>query len=334
MSHFVVIVIGDNIEEQLAPFQENNMGDCPKEYLEFNDITDKERESYATGTTRGVRMPDGKILSKYDERFRDPDPLASPRYVVPDDCEEFDCPLTEAYSTFEIYMRDYVELEPNDEGRYGYWENPNAKWDYWVLGGRWSGYFPVRPSLPDTMFGVNMPEDPGRTSPPIHGIMARETRERGRRALLTRSADWALKSAVDVERMMNEAEVSARKAWSFWAPAIANRPAPRELDDDPRAQRAQHRGCTRGVPRAACDRRMEGGVSEAWRVHAVRDEPGRGVRVRSRPLHRAQAPCGTGTVRVPLQRRMARARQHGLVGLRVGRERPQRVGRAMGADVG
>lgn len=33
--HFSIIVAGDNWEEQLAPFQENNMGDCPEEYLEF-----------------------------------------------------------------------------------------------------------------------------------------------------------------------------------------------------------------------------------------------------------------------------------------------------------
>lgn len=33
--HFSVLVAGDNWEEQLAPFQENNMGDCPDEYLEF-----------------------------------------------------------------------------------------------------------------------------------------------------------------------------------------------------------------------------------------------------------------------------------------------------------
>jgi len=35
MSHFTVMVIGDEPEEQLIPFQENNMGDCRKEYLKF-----------------------------------------------------------------------------------------------------------------------------------------------------------------------------------------------------------------------------------------------------------------------------------------------------------
>lgn len=63
MSHFTVMVIGENPEQQLAPFQENNMGDCPKQYLE--------------------------------------------------------------------YIKD-------DDGT-GYYENPNAKWDWYLLGGRWTG---------------------------------------------------------------------------------------------------------------------------------------------------------------------------------------------------
>ena len=38
MSHFAVAVISDGTkttEELLAPYQKNNMGDCPKEFLEF-----------------------------------------------------------------------------------------------------------------------------------------------------------------------------------------------------------------------------------------------------------------------------------------------------------
>lgn len=35
MSHFTVLVVWEDVEQQLAPFQENNMGDCPKEYLKF-----------------------------------------------------------------------------------------------------------------------------------------------------------------------------------------------------------------------------------------------------------------------------------------------------------
>lgn len=67
MSHYTVMVVGDDIEKQLSPFQENNMGDCPEEYLEDIEI-------------------DG-------HKYRD---------------------------------------------------NPNAKWDWYSLGGRWSGMIKVK----------------------------------------------------------------------------------------------------------------------------------------------------------------------------------------------
>lgn len=76
MSHFTVGVFTktgtmEEVEKLLAPFQENNMGDCPKEFLEFVE----------------------------DEDF---------------DLDE-------------------------ETGKYGYWENPNAKWDWYQVGGRWNG---------------------------------------------------------------------------------------------------------------------------------------------------------------------------------------------------
>ena len=76
MSHFSVAVFTETGTEEevkrlLAPYQENNMGDCPKEYLTFVE----------------------------DEDF---------------DIDE-------------------------ETGKHGYWENPNAKWDWYQLGGRWPG---------------------------------------------------------------------------------------------------------------------------------------------------------------------------------------------------
>lgn len=81
MSHYTVGVIlentnGDNeklqkdLEKALAPFQENNMGDCPKEYMEFHSVTQEEKENYENGTTTKVRCPDGKLVGLYDEMFR------------------------------------------------------------------------------------------------------------------------------------------------------------------------------------------------------------------------------------------------------------------------
>lgn len=107
MSHFSVAVITktedkNEIVNLLAPYQENNNLDCPKEYLEFFDI---------------------------DEELRD-------RYE--NDKEEF--------QTFEEYV-DYYGYKKNEyTGKYGYYENPNARWDWYSIGGRFGydddfGYF-------------------------------------------------------------------------------------------------------------------------------------------------------------------------------------------------
>lgn len=89
MSHFTVLVIGENPKEQLKPFQENNMGDYPEDFLEFYEIDWK---------------------SDYNTKE-------------------------------EAFSDGYKE----HEGKIGYWENPNAKWDWYVLGGRWSGYYKLKP---------------------------------------------------------------------------------------------------------------------------------------------------------------------------------------------
>lgn len=98
MSHFTVLVVGDSPEDRLAPFQENNMGDCPEEYLEFFDVTEK-----------------------YQKQYQE---------------------IKQDYSSFDAFMSDCTGYEVDPKTlKYGYWENPRAKWDWYLLGGRWSGYF-------------------------------------------------------------------------------------------------------------------------------------------------------------------------------------------------
>lgn len=86
MSHFCVMVIGPNIDKQLAPYQENNMGDCPKEFLKWRD---KNGEWHDTKQ------------AALDASGGDKD---------------------------EVWQ-----------------ENPNRKWDWYVIGGRWGGYFRLKP---------------------------------------------------------------------------------------------------------------------------------------------------------------------------------------------
>lgn len=140
MSHFSVAIISktpDEVEKLLAPYQENNMGDCPKEYLEFYSIEEEYLEKYQTDTVTKVKMPDGRLLYPWDDEFRVPGTIGygSNTHKVPEGMgyEKIEIKFSELYPTFEEYMKDfcgYKERDP-ETGKYGYWENPNKKWDYW-----------------------------------------------------------------------------------------------------------------------------------------------------------------------------------------------------------
>jgi len=85
MSHFSVLVIGPDIEAQLAPYQENNMGDCPKHLLKY----------------------------RVDGEWFDSEEQAASKLGA-------------------------------EAAKEGYPENPNAKWDWYVVGGRWTGFFKLK----------------------------------------------------------------------------------------------------------------------------------------------------------------------------------------------
>lgn len=142
MSHFAVAVISDGtkeVSELLAPYQENNMEDCPKEFLAFNDIEGEYRDKYETEGCEFVFMPDGRRLLPWDEEFRVDGSVGfgTGSHKVPDHLEQREIPYKETFATFDDFMREWCDEEKDPvTGKYGYWENPNAKWDWWIIGGR------------------------------------------------------------------------------------------------------------------------------------------------------------------------------------------------------
>lgn len=72
-------------------------------------------------------------------------------------------PYKELYPTFGCFMEEYGDGEFDKEmNDYGYWENPNAKWDWYVIGGRWSNNVLLKndgrcdfAKLKDINFGVD-----------------------------------------------------------------------------------------------------------------------------------------------------------------------------------
>lgn len=150
MSHFTVLVIGDSPEEQLAPFQENNMGDCPKKYTKFNDQEDEMVKEFETKKRDMIETPDGKFVCPYDKQFEQPkknpkDFTERAEYKFPKGFTEKEVPFKTLYKTIEEFVKDYhgCERDPKKK-RFGYWENPNRRWDWYQLGGRWTGFFKMK----------------------------------------------------------------------------------------------------------------------------------------------------------------------------------------------
>jgi hypothetical protein len=115
MSHFFVLVLlrgvdaGDSkavkaaAAAALAPYQENNMGDCPRQYMTFHNATAECEAEWSGNNYKGE-------------------------------------PHKASYPTLDAFITDYHGYSWDAEQKaYGSWENPNAKWDWRTLGGRFDG---------------------------------------------------------------------------------------------------------------------------------------------------------------------------------------------------
>lgn len=148
MSHFTVLVIGEDHDKQLAPFQENNMGDCPTKYLEFHETETEMLKEYENEGTERIIMSNGRKLLPWDKEFQNADAfgIGGNSHTVPEDLERREIPYKETYPTFEAFVEDWHGSEERDaeKGVFGYWENPNKKWDWYQVGGRWTGAFKLK----------------------------------------------------------------------------------------------------------------------------------------------------------------------------------------------
>lgn len=129
MSHFTVAVFSDGtktVEQLLAPYQENNMDDCPKEYLQFFSTSEEHRSEWENESTKKVKLNDGRLVWPWSDEANGGE-IVTVTYK-------------ELYPTFKEFMEDYIGSRFDEEMQdYGYWENPNAKWDWYSIGGRWKG---------------------------------------------------------------------------------------------------------------------------------------------------------------------------------------------------
>src|SRR5208337_1574697 len=69
MSHFTVLVVGDNTEEQLAPFHEFECTGDDNKYVQNIDQTDEARKEYESYTKLRYQDPEGNLHNPYQDQF-------------------------------------------------------------------------------------------------------------------------------------------------------------------------------------------------------------------------------------------------------------------------
>jgi hypothetical protein len=161
MSHSTVLVIGEDPEKQLEPFAEQWDSSTPPHFAQFGDETETVMKGWEEDTVTCIKVR-GKWQSKN-----------ATRASRPDDMSEREIPVKEYYGSLESYVEGYHGYQTHN-GRYGYWHNPQAKWDWYSLGGRWTGMFKMKPAGEGTLgepgaFGRDEPVPDGRADQAYKG---------------------------------------------------------------------------------------------------------------------------------------------------------------------
>lgn len=189
MSHFTVIVdtTDSSLEEQLEPFDENGevepyMEDC---YCSKHNLNVKVNQELA-------RLFGGS----FDEVKRTPY-NAMDKSVQPD-WKEWIADWVAKEKELEVKLEEFRKPDPkcedcNGTGKRQTTYNPDSKWDWYSIGGRWAGYFIVKKGV---------------------------TEERGAPSLLMEGfnyeageADIVLKKDIDMKAMKKKQKEQAEKNW-------------------------------------------------------------------------------------------------------------------------
>ena len=197
MSHFTVLVVGPDPEDQLKPFDENLR-------IEFEDKTDEYKKEYLTESTKefycqsssswGMEITqqlynklknskigrvinydvpklgmmdyyknEGKYKGYYSieggkrckgSQWFEVEDILETTHPDSDVCFEgkirirkIGAPkkidLKDKYPVYVDYLKDWQSVEDVDHQGYDF--NPKAKWDWHQLGGRWAGFFHLKP---------------------------------------------------------------------------------------------------------------------------------------------------------------------------------------------
>jgi hypothetical protein len=214
MSHFIVVVripasfaptdelVEKAVDAMLAPFEE---GTTLPEFTAFEDEEDGWKSEYESGDVEMVELSSDDRVYPWDDRLRVPGTFGTGSDTHNDapGSKRVRVPHRERYESFEQFCADWHGAKARDArtGRYGHWRNPKAKWDWYTIGGRWRGYFPVRP---DSKLRVGEPGAGRNGAEPV-------------------ASDVVRLSEIDLERVRRESEAAVETFWGEWNDFIAGK---------------------------------------------------------------------------------------------------------------
>lgn len=173
MSHFTVLVIGDNVDEQLAPYHEFECTGRDDEYVQDIDVTDEAREEYESST-----KPEIQTFYDFVKWWYGSEP------VYPDEDIDFENRHKYGYMLMDE-RANVVQVVKRT--------NPNAKWDWYKIGGRWTGFFKLKPGKKGVV------GDPGFMTEPADSTAG--------------YTDQAKKGDIDFEAVREEKGLEAAYVW-------------------------------------------------------------------------------------------------------------------------
>lgn len=203
----------EKLSQTMRPFQE----EADDEFMEHVDLTQEYTDQFNgiptmryTGEPEVTTIPivvetsTGRVVGgKYDSETnpeieamyqrKEDSPFGSKEFVLPKGFELKDVIPKEFYKTLEEFVADY---HGDEDLVMGYKTNPNAKWDWYQVGGRWSHCF--KPKANAT------------------GLFGEEswTGSNGNK----NNVDIIKRKDIDVEGMVAELKASKQEEWDkYWA---------------------------------------------------------------------------------------------------------------------
>lgn len=159
--------VNSEVGSKLERYFDNT--DDPK-YIEFEDLTDELTSQYKKDTVQCVKFPNGLLHTVYDHEFyrkycvkdgkvykKSYGPYRQKKRTKKSKRIKVlaDYPFNKMYKSFDEFVEKYHGYSfYEEENAYGYYFNPDGKFDWYQIGGRWPEMFLVKEECTDYSEGT------------------------------------------------------------------------------------------------------------------------------------------------------------------------------------